>query len=276
MFPDLGSQYKFIKEIGRGGSGIVYLALDRYSGFLVCVKKLLDEHSKNEEFLIKFKSEANIYLMLNHPNIVSLKDFIIKNNSFYLVQEYVEGQNLEEYIQNVTGPIPSEVSIGMIKDIVKAIDYAHNKSIALSGHQGVLHLDIKPANVLISKSGSIKIIDYGISQGNNQQRGNQVMGTPIFMAPEQFDIKKQLDPRTDIYALGTLLHVMITGNKPYKNCNSQQEVLDNILNHPLTRTSELYAGVDFRFQKIIDKATKKSPADRYQSCQELLTAIEQL
>ena len=74
MFPDLGSQYKFIKEIGRGGSGIVYLALDRYSGFLVCVKKLLDEHSKNEEFLIKFKSEANIYLMLNHPNIVKVHE----------------------------------------------------------------------------------------------------------------------------------------------------------------------------------------------------------
>ena len=92
MFPDLGSQYKFVKEIGRGGSGVVYLALDRHSGFLVCVKKLLDEHSNNDEFLIKFKSEANIYLMLNHPNIVSLKDFIVKNNSFYLVQEYVEGQ----------------------------------------------------------------------------------------------------------------------------------------------------------------------------------------
>jgi len=276
MFPDLGSQYKFIKEIGRGGSGIVYLALDLYSGFLVCVKKLLEEHSKNEEFLIKFKSEANIYLMLDHPNIVSLKDFIIKNNSFYLVQEYVEGQNLEEYIQNVTGPIPTEVSIGMLKDIIKAIDYAHNKSIAISGHQGVLHLDIKPANILISKSGNIKIIDYGISQGNNQKRGNQVMGTPLFMAPEQLDISRQLDRRTDIYALGTLIHVMVTGNKPFKNCKTKDQVLDNILNHQLTRTSELYAGVDFRFQKIIDKATEKNPEDRYQSCQELLTAIVQL
>ena len=96
------------------------------------VKKLLDEHSKNEEFLIKFKSEANIYLMLNHPNIVSLKDFIIKNNSFYLVQEYVEGQNLEEYIQNVTGPIPSEVTIGMIKDIVEAIEKNARNNIELT------------------------------------------------------------------------------------------------------------------------------------------------
>lgn len=276
MFPDLGSQYKFIKEIGRGGSGIVYLALDLYSGFLVCVKKLLEEHSKNEEFLIKFKSEANIYLMLDHPNIVSLKDFIIKNDSFYLVQEYVDGQNLEEYIHNVTGPIPSEVSIGMLKDIIKAIDYAHNKSIAISGHHGVLHLDIKPANILISKSGNIKIIDYGISQGNSQKRGNHVMGTPLFMAPEQLDIKRQLDPRTDIYALGTLIHVMVTGNKPFKNCKTKDDVLNNILYHQLTRTTELYPGVDFRFQKIIDKATEKNPDDRYQSCHELLKAIEQL
>lgn len=276
MFPDLGSQYKFVKEIGRGGSGVVYLALDRHSGFLVCVKKLLDEHSNNDEFLIKFKSEANIYLMLNHPNIVSLKDFIVKNNSFYLVQEYVEGQNLQEYIQNVTGPIPSKVTIEMLKYIIKAIDYAHNKNIALSGYHGVLHLDIKPANILISKSGDIKIIDFGISQGNNQKRGNQVMGTPLFMAPEQLDIRRQLDKRTDIYALGTLIHVMITGNRPFKNCNTRDEVLDNILNQKLTRTNELYPGVDKRFQNIIDKATEKNPNYRYQSCKELLTAIEQL
>ena len=276
MFPDLGSQYKFIKEIGRGGSGIIYLALDRYSGFLVCVKKLLDEHSENEDFLIKFKTEANIYLMLNHPNIVSLKDFVIKNDSFYLIQEYVDGQNLQEYIQNVTGPIPSEVTIAMIKDILKAIDYAHNKSIPISGYQGILHLDIKPANILISKNGDIKIIDYGISQGNNEKRVDQIMGTPIFMAPEQFNVKKKLDRRTDVYALGILIHVMLTADMPFKNCNSQKELIENILNHPLTRTQELYSGVDLRFQEIIDKATEKKPKDRYQSCQELLLSIKEL
>ena len=82
MFPDLGQQYKFIREIGMGGSGEIFLAIDRYSGFPVCVKKLLDEHTNNSGFLLKFKTEANIYLMLNHPNIVSLKDFIIKKNHF--------------------------------------------------------------------------------------------------------------------------------------------------------------------------------------------------
>ena len=102
------------------------------------------------------------------------------------------------------------------------------------------------------------------------------MGTPLFMAPEQLDIRRQLDKRTDIYALGTLIHVMITGNKPFKNCNTRDEVLDNILNQKLTRTNELYPGVDKRFQNIIDKATEKNPNYRYQSCKELLTAIEQL
>ena len=276
MFPDLGQQYKFIREIGMGGSGEIFLAIDRYSGFPVCVKKLLDEHTNNSGFLLKFKTEANIYLMLNHPNIVSLKDFIIKKKSFYLVQEYIDGQNLGQYIENVSGPIPTEVSIAMMNDILKAIDYAHNKKIPLEGYDGILHLDIKPANILISNKGEIKIIDYGISQGGNEKRAKQIMGTPIFMAPEQLDIDKDLDKRTDIYALGILLHVMLTAGKPYRKYSTQNELIDSILNFPLTRTKEIYPGVDYRFQKIIDKATEKHPEDRYQSCKKMLTAINQL
>ena len=107
MFPDLGSQYEFIKELGSGGTGVVNLAIDRHSGFLVAIKSLFDFHINDEEILEKFKVEANIYLMLKHPNIVSLKNFILKNGKPHLVQEYVEGQTLDEYINNVTGPIPT-------------------------------------------------------------------------------------------------------------------------------------------------------------------------
>jgi len=276
MFPNLGPQYEFIKKIGSGGTGVVHLALDIHSGFLVAIKTLYDYHLNNKEILKKFKAEANIYLMLEHPNIVSLKNFIIKNKNLHLVQEYIDGQTLDEYIQNVSGPIPSKITLKIMKDILLAINYAHNKNIALDGYDGILHLDIKPGNILISKSGNIKVIDYGISQGNSEKRGNKIMGSPMNMAPEQLDYKRELDKRTDIYALGVLLHQMITASKPYSKFSTQDELFDNINKYPLARTKELYPGVDNRVQIIIDKATKKNPKERYQSCDEFIDAIEKL
>ena len=278
MFPDLGTQYEFIKTLGSGGTAAVHLALDKHSGFLVAIKTLFKDHLKDKETLEKFKSEANIYLMLDHPNIVSLKDFIIKKDSIHLVQEYVDGQTLGEYIQEVTGPISLGGSIAIIKDIISAISHAHNKNIPLPGYNGILHLDLKPSNVMISKSGSVKIIDYGISQGNDENRGEKIMGTPMYMAPEQLNISKRLDKRTDIYALGVLLHEMVTGSKPYSvsNKTTNKEMGDLVNNTPLLRTEELYPSVDRRFQKIIDKATNKNPDNRHQSCQQLFEAIEEL
>jgi len=276
MFPNLGPQYEFVKELGRGGTGVVNLALDNHSGFLVAIKSLFDYHINNKEILEKFKIEANIYLMLEHPNIVSLKNFIIKDKNPHLVQEYIEGQTLEKYIQNVTGPIPSELALVIMKDIVVAINYAHNKKIPFPGYDGILHLDIKPGNVLISKSGNIKIIDYGISQGNNEERGEKIMGSKMYMAPEQLNFNKKLDNRTDIYALGVLLHEMITGSKPYSRRITNEELFDNIHNTPLIRTGEVYPGVDKRVQKIIDKATEKKPKNRFQTCYELIKEIKKL
>ena len=276
MFPKLGSQYEFIKELGSGGSGVVNLAIDRNSGFLVAIKSLFDYHKKDNDIFEKFKVEANIYLMLNHPNIVNLKDFIIKNNTPHLVQEYVDGITLDEYIYKVTGPIPTKRCIDIFKKIVHAIDYAHNKKIPIDGYDGILHLDIKPGNILISKTGNVKIIDYGISQGINEQRNNKIIGSPMYMSPEQLDISKTLDKRTDIYALGVLLHKMVTASLPYSKNVSQKELIEHINYDSLTRTFDLYPGVDVRFQSIIDKATEKNPKNRYQNCEQLISEIEKI
>ena len=276
MFPQLGSQYQFIKEAGRGGTGVVNLAIDTHSGHPVAVKSLFTSISDNNpEMLDKFKIEANIYLMLAHPNIVKLKNFIM-HNGIHLVMEYIEGQTLDEYISNVTGPIPTEVSVAMMKDIVSAIGYAHNKRIAIEGYTGVLHLDIKPENILISKKGEVKVIDYGISQGADQDRGEKIMGSRMYMTPEQLDIKCELNAQTDIYALGVLLHQMITGDTPYARTSSQDELFEAIKNKPLKRIADIYPSADKRLQQVIDKATKKYPHDRYKDCDEFLEALEKI
>jgi serine/threonine protein kinase len=276
MFPQLGSQYQFIKEAGRGGTGVVNLAIDTHSGHPVAVKSLFTSLSdKNPEMLDKFKIEANIYLMLAHPNIVKLKNFIMHDGA-HLVMEYIEGQTLDEYISNVTGPIPTEVSVAMMKDIVSAVGYAHNKRIAIEGYTGVLHLDIKPGNILITNQAEVKVIDYGISQGTDQERGEKIMGSPMYMAPEQLDIEGELNAQTDIYALGVLLHQMITGNTPYARTSSQTELFEAIKNKPLKRISDIYPSADKRLQQVIDKATKKYPHDRYKDCDEFLEALEKI
>ena len=276
MFPEIGPQYQFIKELGRGGTAVVNLAVDMHTGHRVAIKSLFNSIvNNNPEILERFRIEANIYLMLSHTNIVKLKNFSLKNGA-HLVMEYIEGQTIDEYINNVTGPIPSEVTIAMIKDIVSAIGYAHNKKISISGYQGVLHLDIKPSNILLSKTGEVMIIDYWISQGTNEERGEKIMGSPMYMAPEQLNIDKELDCRTDIYSLGVLMHQMLTGINPYSKNISREELFYEIKNNPLERMSMVYPQVDNRLQAIVDKATAKDPRKRYQNCEEILLVLEEL
>jgi len=276
MFPNIGSQYQFIKEVGRGGTGVVNLAIDTHSGLPVAIKTLFAGISDNSpEMLVKFRIEANLYLMLSHPNIVKLKNLIIQNGA-HLVMEYIEGQALDEYIFNVTGPIPTQVTVAMMKDIVSAVGYAHNKRIAIDGYDGVLHLDIKPGNILISKQGEVKVIDYGISQGSDEERGEKIMGSPMYMAPEQLDINAKLSPQTDIYALGVLLHQMVTGDTPYSKKSTQEELFNSIKNKPLKKITDVYPFADNRLQFIIEKATKKYPHNRYKDCNEFLAALEEI
>ena len=276
MFPKLGKQYQFIKEVGRGGTGVVNLAIDTHSGYPVAIKSLFANISKNNpEMLDKFRIEANIYLMLSNPNIVKLKNFVMQDGA-HLVMEYVEGQPMDEYISNVTGPISAEVTINMMKEIVSAVGYAHNKKIAIDGYDGVLHLDIKPSNILIGKKGEVKVIDYGISQGTDEERGEKIMGSRMYMTPEQWDLTAQLSPQTDIYALGVLLHHMVTGDTPYSRKSTQEQLFNEIKNEPLKRITEIYPFADSRLQIIIDKATDKFPHNRYKDCNAFLTALEEL
>ena len=276
MYPNIGKQYQFLKEIGRGGTGVVHLAVDTHTGYLVAIKSIHSNISNsNPDMLEKFRIEANIYLMLSNPNIVKLKNFILQNGA-HLVMEFVDGQPMDEYISNVTGPIGTDITIAMMIDIVSAVGYAHNTRIALDGYDGVLHLDIKPGNILIGKKGEVKVIDYGISQGTLEERGKKIMGSPMYMSPEQLDLNAELNPQTDIYALGVLLHHMITGNTPYSRKSSQEEIFNEIKNKPLKRIVDIYPFADERLQIIIDKATNKFPHNRYKNCNEFLLALEDL
>ena len=274
-FPEK-NQYQFINELGRGGTGVVNLAIDQHSGYPVAIKSLFKKHH-TEEMINKFRIEANIYLMLSHSNIVGLKDFIMDNNGIHLVMEYIDGVTLDYYIKNIVkGPIPIEVTLAMMKDILSAVGYAHKKNIPIGNYNGVLHLDIKPGNIIISKTGDIKIIDYGISQGNKEKRRTKIMCSLMYAAPEQLDLEKTLDEKTDVYALGALFHEMICGDTPFDKTTTQEAMFEMVKEHPLRRIHDICSDIDPKIQKIIDKATQKDPDKRYANCDDFMNALEKI
>ena len=278
MFPDLGSRYQFIHKIDEGGAGIVWQAVDTHSGRRVAVKRLKTAAAAVDGIINKFKIEANIYLMLNHKNIVMLKNFIITDEGdHYLIMEYIDGTPIDKYVKKFpNNRMPQEVAIAIMKEIVKGIGYGHQRKIPIEGYDGVLHLDIKPSNVMVSNNGQVKIIDYGISQGTTEQRSEKIMGTLMFMAPCQLDINSELDNRTDIYALGLLFYYMLTGSYPHPNNLSNEDIFERIINTPINKMPKIKTGTGLKIQLILEKATEKSPIDRYQNCNELLTALNEL
>jgi eukaryotic-like serine/threonine-protein kinase len=266
-YPNLGVQYHFFEPpFASGGTGEIFRALDRNKGEIVAVKRLFDT-IKDPDIIRKFKIEANIYLMLNHKNIVSLKDFKEVNGEHFLIMEYIQGHPLNEFIDTVTGPIPLSVTKKIMVQILDAIHYAHTKHVPIDGYLGVLHLDLKPSNILISNNHLVKVIDYGISQGSDEERVKKIIGTPMYMAPEQFDVDQDLTDKTDIYSLGLVLHQMITATFPYKeNVASMKELRDRILSTETDRIIDSYKYANIKVQDVIDRATSKSPYDRYDSC----------
>ncbi len=264
MKPNL-PYYTILDQIGHGGTGAVYKAVDERSGFLVAVKVLFKRAFENDFVRNKFIEEANRYLYLDHPNIVCLKDFIIREEGYYLVMEYVEGVSLDKYIRNVTGPIPEEIAKAIMIEVLSAMNYAHIK--------GVIHMDLKPANIMVADNGDIKVLDFGIATEEGESN-YKVMGSPLYMSPEQ--VKGQgIDSTSDIYSLGVTLYQMITGQEPYPSNISKDELFQRILHSPFLNRSGIQRGqFSDEFSRIIEKATEKNKSKRYRTCSDFIADLE--
>ena len=256
------SGYKIIKKIGSGGMGDVFLAEHKVLENIVAIKSLHPNLVKDEVFRKRFKSEAKIHSKLNHPNVVKLIDFQERKDGLFIIMEYVEGQQLDDYIKNVSGPINENELIPLFTQIVDAISHAHSK--------GLIHRDIKPANIIISEN-KIKVLDFGIAKEISEESGltktGVQVGTPMYMSPEQVNGEK-VDKLTDIYSLGVTLFYMAVGKAPYKNSNAIKMGVQ-ILTEDFPDAKKFYPGISFGIEKIIKKATQKNKKERYQSCEEL-------
>jgi len=261
--------YEIKSLIGEGGMGAVYMAEHLQVNRKVAIKVLHPKFLKNEEIKQRFKNEAATLSHLHHPNIVGLFDYLEDETGLYLIMEYVDGVQLDDYISNTTGPMPEEKAIPLMKQILSAFAYAHEK--------GIVHRDIKPANIIISQTNEVKILDFGIAkilgESNNMTKTGTQMGTVYYMSPEQVQGKKA-DIRSDIYSLGVTFYQMLTGVNPYQSLTTEYEVYTKIVKEDLPPANQIYPGVSAYLVSILKFTLEKDPDLRFQNCTEILKALE--
>jgi len=251
LFPQL----EIIELLGKGGMGAVYKARQRGLDRLVAVKILPPEIGDDPAFAERFTREARALARLGHSRIVSVYDFGLAGNLFYIVMEYVDGVNLRQTIQ--AGGLTPQAALAIVPQICEALQFAHD--------EGIVHRDIKPENILIDKKGRVKIADFGLakllgqeSQDHSLTMTHQVMGTLRYMAPEQMQGSRELDHRADIYSLGVIFYELLTGELPIGKFAPPSKKVQ----------------VDVRLDEIVLRALEQDPEQRYQHASEVKTDVE--
>ena len=262
----LGNRYEILRKIGDGGMAFVYQARDKLLNRIVAVKVLRPEFVDDQEFLVKFKKEAEAVASLSHPNIVNVYDVGEDGKVHYIVMEYVDGQNLKEIIQD-EGRLEEYTALDIAKQIARALSAAHRN--------GIIHRDIKPHNILISKDGrQVKVADFGIAKAvssSTMTNMGSVIGSVHYISPEQAK-GKHLTSNADLYSLGIVLYEMIIGRVPFSGDSPISIALKHI--NDIAFTEEDKINIPNSVRTIISKMTQKEPANRYQTAEELIEDIE--
>lgn len=262
MLPNI-PYYKVTRLIQEGGTSAVYEGIDLRSGQIVAIKSLFPQKAKDDFILKRFKEEANHYLLLEHPNIPKLVDYVEQDGRVFLVMEFVKGIDMSKYLQT-NGPLNEDMTIHFFTLILDSIGFLHKK--------GILHLDIKPSNIMVTSDLGIKVLDLGISAKVSEgEPMKKKCGSPSFMAPEQINGEK-LGTYTDIYQIGVTLFNMVTGKLPFSG-STQKEIFDKICNQPFPQLIDFSEYADESLQAVIDKAIQKKGEDRYKSCEEFKEAL---
>src|SRR5256885_2681696 len=260
------SRYEITGELGKGAMGRVYKAVDPTIERTVALKTMrLDVHGlETDEMLRRFKNEARLAGVLNHGNIVTIYDAGEQDGLFYIAMEYIEGVTLHNVLSQ-RKTLPPEDIINIAKQLCAGLDTAH--------HHGVIHRDVKPANVMLEPDGTAKIMDFGIAKaGGGVTSTGQVLGTPNYMAPEQVR-GHVLDGRTDLFSFGVMLYEMTTGEKPFAGTNVTTIIYKIIHENPVP-PRELDVTIHPGLDKVIMKALAKKPDERYQTGAELARDLQ--
>ena len=255
----IGERYEILEKIGTGGMSDVYKAKCHKLNRFVAVKVLKQEFSENENFVSKFKVEAQAAAGLMHPNIVNVYDVGNENGIYYIVMELVEGITLKKYIEK-KARLSVKEAISIAIQVSMGIEAAHNNHI--------IHRDIKPQNIIISKDGKVKVTDFGIAKAATSNTiTSNVMGSVHYTSPEQARGGFS-DEKSDIYSLGITLFEMLTGRVPF-NGDTTVAIAIKHIQEPIPSPREYVTEIPISVEQIVYKCTQKSPDRRYQSMGEL-------
>ncbi|HEX8926683.1 MAG TPA: serine/threonine-protein kinase, partial [Terriglobales bacterium] len=269
-------QYELATVIGAGGMGVVYRAHDPRLGRDVAVKVLPESFSQDPARLHRFEQEARATARLNDPNILAIYDIGTQDGAPFIVSELLDGATLREQLRN--GPMP----------VRKAIDYTIQiaRGLAAAHEQNIIHRDLKPENIFVTRNGRIKILDFGIAKLTHPDvspnsptlsfdtDAGKVLGTVAYMSPEQVK-GKQVDARSDLFALGTILYEMLSGRVPFHG-DSTAETLGSIIRDEPADLSALNRNVPPALERIAGHCLEKNPEERFQAARDIVFALESL
>jgi serine/threonine protein kinase len=273
--------YRIEERIGRGGMGIVYhghhLKLPRE----VAIKSIsASSHRDLRHLRSRFEKEAFIQSQLDHPGIVKIYDYIVAEQTYYIVMEFVEGRSLAQLLEREPVPLPVERALDLFEQMLAAIAYAQNfvyQDQDGSSHKGLIHRDLKPANLLITPDDRVKITDFGIVKlvGSEKTNTGGNYGSPEYVSPEQAE-GAPIDPRSDIYSLGIILYEMLAGEPPFHDHGgrlSQLEIVRAHIHQQPPPPSQINSQITPELEAIILRALQKKPENRFASGIEFLRAV---
>lgn len=251
----LADRYKILERVGGGGMADVYRAHDMLLDRFVAVKILHSQFANDDEFIIKFKREAQGAAKLSHPNIVNIYDVGCDLNTHYIIMEYVSGETLKEKIQR-EGKLEINEALRIAKEIAKALENAHQNNL--------IHCDIKPHNILVTERGHIKVTDFGIARAatsNTMTYSGTIIGSVHYFSPEQAK-GSAIGTKSDIYSLGVVLYEMVTGCLPFQGESPISIALKHLQEEPRL-VSQINASIPVFVEAIIAKAMEKNPENRF-------------
>ncbi len=258
---------RVIREIGRGGMSVVYEAYQEALDRKVAVKALDAPSARSEELAERFRREGRAYAQIHHAGIIAIHDFVEKDEAFYLITEFVDGADLDRLVAG--GPLPPDCVATVGAAVADALECIHAHSL--------LHRDLKPGNVMVSRQGAVKVMDFGIvkdSMAADLTRTGTVVGTPYYLAPEVLGGDGE-DERSDLWSLGITLYELATGQRPFSGAD-YQELFAAIRKGRLRPIRDVNPGVPRRLARAIERCLEQRPDRRWETAAMLaeeLTAI---
>jgi eukaryotic-like serine/threonine-protein kinase len=273
--------YEMVRTIAEGGMGIVYQADQLGAGQFkktVAVKLIREEYSAIPEFQKNFIGEARLVADLIHTNIVQTYHLGLTGGQYFMVMEYVNGHNLEQFLdrhRQIGKPVPVDLAVFIVSRVARGLAYAHEKRDREGNHLNIVHRDIGPKNIMIGYEGDVKLTDFGIAKAFNlmyNEEGKVIAGKDEYLSPEQASYAVT-DCRADLFPLGIVLTEILLSKNLFRNVDRNQS-RRNILGMPIPDFRTLREGVDDRLEAIIQRCLKRDRNERYQSAAELLHDLE--